>query len=349
MFQRFDKHGQSKGWFFQYKDPLSGQWREKRGGSTREACRIARTRCEHAILSGKFAGRPESFMRFARETYLPEQKVKVSSDTYQRERGVIENHFKRFFDCDIHLINEEKVSQFKTRRLQEKGGSPDTVHKELQILSHVFSKAVDYNRATRNPVDKVDFPKPAPGRVRYLSPDEMKAWPKVIAALPIQMRPVVSLMQHTALRRSEALGLAWSDVDLENGILIVRKDKRGKVKILPLSGPAVEILRVQPRINEQVFPCVDEDYLTQKFREATVTAGIQNFRLHDLRHNFASHLAMQGVDVLTLRDLLGHSDTRMTSRYTHLAAQHLKRAVDKLPEVFERLSEEGEEEKERVN
>lgn len=349
MFQRFGRDGKSKGWFFQYKDPVTGRWKEKRGGSTKAACAIARTRCEHAILSGKFAGKPESFMRFCRETYLPEQKVKVSPDTYQRERGVIENHFRRFLDYDIHLINEEKASQFKTRRLQEKGGSADTVHKELQILSHVFSKAVDYNKAMRNPVDKVDFPKPAPGRVRYLSPDELKAWPKVLAALPVQMRPVVTLMQHTALRRREALGLAWSDVDLENDILIVRKDKRGKVKILPLSGPAVEILKAQPRIVEQVFPCVDEDYLTQCFRQATAAAGIVNFRLHDLRHNFASHLAMQGVDVLTLRDLLGHSDTRMTSRYTHLAAQHLKRAVDKLPEVFERLEAEGKDDKERVN
>lgn len=153
------------------------------------------------------------------------------------------------------------------------------------------------------------------------------------------MRPVVVLLQHTALRRGEALKLTWADVDLEHEILIVRKDKRGKVKILPLSGPALEVLKAQPRHCEQVFPLIDEDYLTQCFHAATVGAGILNFRLHDLRHNFASQLAMRGVDMATLRDLLGHSDTRMTSRYTHLAAQHLKKAVDKLPEVFEQVTE----------
>lgn len=349
MFQRFGRDGKSKGWFYCYKDPITQKWREKRGGATLAACRVSRTRTEHAILSGKFAGRPESFLRFCKEVYLPEQKVKVSPETYKRESGVIANHFQRFFDKDFHLIGEEQVALFKTQRLQEKRGSPDTVHKELQILSHIFSKAVDYGKAMRNPVDKIDFPKPAPGRVRYLTADELKAWPKVLKSLPSQMRPVVSFLQHTALRRSEALGLAWADVDLDNGILIVRKDKRGKAKILPLSGPALEILKAQPRISEQVFPCVDEDYLTQKFREATAAAGIVGFRLHDLRHNFASHLAMSGVDLLTLRDLLGHSDTRMTSRYSHLAAAHLRRAVEKLPEAFERLESEGEEGKETVN
>jgi len=58
--------------------------------------------------------------------------------------------------------------------------------------------------------------------------------------------------------------------------------------------------------------------------------------------------AFAGVDLLTLRDLLGHSDTRMTSRYSHLAAAHLKRAVDKLPEVFEQATDEPET-KERIN
>ena len=58
--------------------------------------------------------------------------------------------------------------------------------------------------------------------------------------------------------------------------------------------------------------------------------------------------AMAGTDILTLRDLLGHSDTRMTSRYSHLTAAHLKRAVDKLPEVFEQLAA-GDEDKDTIN
>ena len=281
-------------------------------------------------------------------TYLPEQQGRLSRKSYKREQGIVKNHVGRLLDMDIHVITEERVSQYKTRRLEEKGGSPDTVHKELRVLSHIFSKAVDYGKASRNPVDKVELPKQAPGRVRYLSREEMHAWLNVLKVLPEQMRPIVSLMQHTALRRGEAVRLLWADIDLDHELLIVRKDKRGKAKILPLSSPALGILKAQPRINELVFPCVNEDYLTQCFHQATRAAGIINFRFHDLRHNFASHLAMAGTDILTLRDLLGHSDTRMTSRYSHLTAAHLKRAVDKLPEIFEQLAD-GDENKETIN
>ena len=68
----------------------------------------------------------------------------------------------------------------------------------------------------------------------------------------------------------------------------------------------------------------------QKIKNTLKKAGITNFRFHDLRHTFASHLAMQGVDIPTFKDLMGHKTLEMTMRYAHLSPSHKQNAVEKL-------------------
>ena len=70
------------------------------------------------------------------------------------------------------------------------------------------------------------------------------------------------------------------------------------------------------------------------FKKACDAATITDFAFHDLRHTFASHLVMSGVDLVTVKDLLGHKTLAMTNRYTHLAEEHKAQAVAKLQERF---------------
>ena len=70
------------------------------------------------------------------------------------------------------------------------------------------------------------------------------------------------------------------------------------------------------------------------FKKACRAAEIEDFRFHDLRHTFASHLVMAGVDLVTVKELLGHKTIDMTNRYTHLAQEHKAQAVAKLSERF---------------
>ena len=75
----------------------------------------------------------------------------------------------------------------------------------------------------------------------------------------------------------------------------------------------------------------DEKYkrALSKYKFLDLFAGIEDFRFHDLRHTFASHLVMAGVDIRTVQELMGHKDIRMTMRYSHLSDAHLKEAVNK--------------------
>jgi integrase len=151
---------------------------------------------------------------------------------------------------------------------------------------------------------------------------------------------MVLLSLHTGLRRGEVFGLTRAYVDLVAGRVTVHgsKAKSGTTRHVPLNTEARSTLE-----GWLAQTAGDKDGLVfkgkggQRFNnvrkswEATLkAANIQKFRWHDLRHTFASKLVMAGVDLNTVRELLGHSDYKMTLRYAHLAPEHKAAAVERL-------------------
>jgi integrase len=154
------------------------------------------------------------------------------------------------------------------------------------------------------------------------------------------LQPIVLLSLNTGLRRGEILQLKWADVDLRQRELIVRGDnaKSGKTRHIPLNNEALTTLqqwRSDSRSTGWVFAgnngkCMQA--VKSSWNRALRRAGIDDFRWHDLRHNFASRLVMSGVDLNTVRELLGHADLTMTLRYAHLSPEHKADAVARLCE-----------------
>lgn len=146
------------------------------------------------------------------------------------------------------------------------------------------------------------------------------------------LTPVVLVAINTGLRRGELLSLRWADVDLGSKLLTVRADKAksGKQRHVPLNAEAHAVLQAwkqQADGDAQVFQPAD---VKTAWASLLDRAGVAGFRFHDLRHTFASKLVTKGVDLNTVRELLGHGDIKMTLRYAHLAPAHLAAAVERL-------------------
>ena len=153
-------------------------------------------------------------------------------------------------------------------------------------------------------------------------------------------------MLNTGLRRGEVLQLEWKDVDLEGKWITVSGAiaKNGQTRRMPLNAEAVAILQAWRQFRSRratavlVFPGSDGGGLQRidKARRAlTEIAGIGNFRFHDLRRHFASRLVQSGIDLNTVRELLGHADITMVLRYTHMSPDRLAMAVERVVRAAE--------------
>lgn len=153
------------------------------------------------------------------------------------------------------------------------------------------------------------------------------------------LKPLVLLSLHTGMRRGELFALTWRSVDLNVGRITVHgaTAKSGTTRHLPLNSEALAVLRgwhdQAHHVEGLVFPgksgCAFNN-VRRSWEGVLAAAQINRFRWHDIRHSFASKLVMAAVDLNTVRELLGHSDYKMTQRYAHLAPEHKAAAVAKL-------------------
>ncbi|HVN64759.1 MAG TPA: site-specific integrase, partial [Candidatus Binataceae bacterium] len=126
----------------------------------------------------------------------------------------------------------------------------------------------------------------------------------------------------------EIVNLTRKAVDWENRLATLTETKNGEARHVYLNDAAYDALRALPtRIDGRLFP-MGPNQATMLFVRAAKRAGIEDCRLHDTRHTFASYQAMAGVAGRGLQSLLGHKDGRMTMRYSHLSEQYLRAAVN---------------------
>jgi integrase len=270
--------------------------------------------------------------------YFAHQKARLTAHSFQRTRSIVENNLKPMFGAmRLADIRRGDTQKYVTERVSEV--SPASVIKELNTLKHIFNLAIEWELISLNPcagIGKRQLPRIPAGRVRYLQPTELRA---VLNACPLWLRPVVGLLALTGMRRSELLGLRWLNVDRENKRVLLSQTKNGDGRIVYLNSLACQIIDSIPRLGESQFLFPETIQLTPAnvsvtFQRVCRRVGIQDFRLHDLRHTAASWLRMQGADIHTVAQLLGHRDLRMAARYQHLSPTYLQAAVEGLDRVF---------------
>jgi integrase len=200
----------------------------------------------------------------------------------------------------------------------------------------------EWNWIEDNPVLKVSKPKEPRGRVRFLSEEERE---RLLKSCKGSKNPhlyaVVVLALSTGGRKSELLSLHWKDIDFKRGRLIFRETKNGDIRSVPLTGHALDILKDHARIRRigtsYVFPSMRGNQgmsIRDAWEYCLKRGDISNFHFHDLRHSYASYLAMNGASLLEIAELLGHKTLAMVKRYSHLSETYTAGIVARMNEAI---------------
>jgi len=345
--------------------------RESAGPSKRDAERALGARLKE-IKEGRFYDIKKR-CKVTLEEFKPRymEWAKASKRSWRRDKVSLRNLCTRFGNMNLKEITVSEVEKYKRARLAgtlvfgykvptEKDGiktvktipgkvpSAATVNRELRCLTKVLNLAVDLGVLAENPLaGKVKMLREPTGRMRYLKPEEIG---KLLSECADHLRPIVYLAMLTGMRKGEILGLRWDEVDLGRGVIRLpgERTKNGRSKVVPLAREAAQVIRAAHKARSKgclyVFPGSDggkRGDVRKSFDGACRRAGIQDFTFHDLRHCFASALAMRGVPLQAIGELLGHQSPTMTKRYAHLSPQALQGAVEQASRYIQGQAPEG--------
>ena len=218
--------------------------------------------------------------------------------------------------------------------------APGGANKGLELLRQIVNFAIARGYVEKNPARGIR-PNRRRKLTRFLSLEEIARLHRALDGrsreTDRQPADIVRLLLLTGCRRGEIVGLRWSEVG-EDALMLV--DSKTGPRRVPLNGPARRILERQPREESPfVFPSPRDPSRPRcselrLWRQVRKEAGIEDVRLHDLRHTHASHAVMNGVPVPVVSRLLGHSNTRMTLRYAHLGDREIEAEAERIGAVI---------------
>ena len=294
-------------------------------------------------------------------------KVKVRASSHQTYKGYIENHIKpNIGDIPIEKLTSLRLQKFYRKLLTEgrvpriesenqpKGLSAKTVRNIHQVISSAMSMAVKHKLILSNPAEGCELPKVEHKEMHTIPAEQLGAFLREAKESGVYELYYLDLA--TGLRRGELLGLKWDDIDLDQGVIHVRRQVYridGEVREVPLktkhsyrsisiSKDAVELLREMKtrRASEYVFPSptggpISPDSVLNMLHRVLKRAGLPAVRFHDLRHSFATLALQNGVDIKTVSGMLGHFSAGFTlDTYAHVTTAAQKEAANTMGNVL---------------
>ncbi len=277
--------------------------------------------------------------------YLEYIKTHLAPTSQKRYRGIVEN-FKAYLRLFPFISKTSQLSikffqDYQAHRKNE-GAANKTINNELICLRAMFNLAIKWEYVRNNPTHNVAFLKEEVNKKpRFLSKEECKILLKNADEF---LYPIFYTLLYTGMRKSELENLEWSDVDFERRKIKIRyKDDwspKSSEREIPINEGLYELLKdrktkTQAKACRYVFhndgQKIEPNFLRNHLLPLTKQCGFGDVtKIHSLRHTFASHLVMSGVDLPTVKRLMGHADIETTMIYSHLADEHVDRAVEKL-------------------
>jgi len=298
------------------------------------------------IYEGRY-GRPKGNMTvkdFIEKEFLPWAKSEKRSwrNDKSRAKPIIE-YFGNKKLCEVAPFHVEAF-KIKRRSSEVKKGeethqrSKASVNRELQLLSRIFSLAMERKKASSNPCEKGSHEnglllKVDNRRARILSDSEETRLMKALSGDRAYLRPIVLVALGTAMRRGNLFGLRWQDVDFPRACIYVTKTKGDVNYDIPMNETVrATLLELRRRSksefvflnSETSLPWID---IKRAFGAACADAQIGGLWFHDLRRTAATRMADAGVPLPVIQGILGHSDIKTTMRYIHVVSGDKRLAV----------------------
>lgn len=295
-----------------------------------------------------------TFGQYFNGTYFPIAKTSKKKVSWEKE----ESHFKHWIEPAIGKISLKDLRPIHLERLKktllEGKKSPRTIQ-------YIFSTArIVWNHAKKNrmvegdsPTKAVKKPKVENRRIRFLNAEEAQTLLEDLERRDLATYRMAAISLFMGLRAGEIFNLEWKNLDRENGLLWVMDGKSGKSRAVYMPDQVKKIFKeMTPGGPEDlIFPGPDGEPLreiTSYFRTAVKKLGFnegitdrrERFSFHSLRHTAASFLIQSGVDLYTVKEILGHGSIALTERYSHLADHALKLAAQKMPDLTRKPKQE---------
>jgi integrase len=295
-----------------------------------------------------------------RRMRLRSETVAQLADVYMRDHCA--GRCKpRTIEAHTWLLNKLIKPRLGKRKVLDLGPvDVAKLHAELQSTPYNANRAVGLLRAMLNCAERWEMiprgsnpaavikPYPERKRERFLSGDEFKALLDALDAaeanrvVDLYEAAAIRLLVFTGCRLSEITTLEWDSVDLANARIVLERHKTDQygAKIIPLNAPALQVLIDLPREPDNPYVIVGREKgkhlinLQKPWRRLRRSAGLDDLRIHDLRHSFASFAIGAGVPLALIGGLLGHRSVQTTARYAHLANDPLKRATEVVGGLF---------------
>lgn len=328
--------------------------RSSKTTNKRTAERMEREWKDEIHLIEELGERPRIKLRDAFTAYL-DQKAGTKGHQYVQTNV---NAVNERFNVDMHVdeICNWHLSNFKSSREKE-GVAAQTIKHNFQVIRSAIAWAKDHGYL----VKQVDFPKLKlpKHRLRYLSDDEeLRLLAELDPKHPRPFRPdyenrpaeenrkyqdnydLVVVLLDTGARYSEIANIKWSAIDIENGTINLWRPKVRNESVIYMTSRVKAIFerRFETKLSEEyVFTNSHgqpRGYAPKGIYSCFKRAGIENFKIHDLRHTCASRLVQAGLSLYEVANILGHTDISTTQIYAHLERKDVSA---KARDVLEKL------------
>lgn len=326
---------------------------------------------EKDLLQKQEAAKVQTLRQYGETVFMPAKAITMSENGRNTYQGNLDHWiYPALGDLKMPDITPANISALLLS-MQSQGKSHATCIKVYTILHSLFKMAYMGDAITRNPMDKVERPKPRKDELQgealeTYTPEEVQRIFSALENEPLKWMAMVHLLIDTGIRRGEACGLQWKDVDFKASTITIAGNlcytpakgvyldtpKSGRTRTIDVDQDVMELLRALR--SEQAGKAISPFVFTQEgspepmhpqsptryMKKFSVRYNVPDLHPHKLRHTFASIAITNGADVASVSEKLGHSDKAVTLRmYTHADQESMKKASNIFREAIKKAGQ----------